>query len=263
MVTPTNSEFGGNEFGGYEFGQDVTAFLNSGQVVSASITADLSTFVQFDAAVSISQAITADLTVSDFEASLLVSQSVSADIAIGNTFVSALTVTQVIVADFSAGDTLFVADLSISQLMSAAMIIGSPPIIPISVGGFDTGILLQSTPYLMQQTWNDAAVKFVSSKIDIADMASLGASLLAEWKVNSVVLFQMQADGFTAFGSHVPKARIHGSESTIVGVATSAVSDGDLNASEVNFWLDEVGSELEVKVKDSGGVVKSGVIAVS
>lgn len=129
--------------------------------------------------------------------------------------------------------------------------------------GFNTGIITTSKPFDIISTWNNAAVKFVASKIDITDTDSLGTSLLAEWKVDAVVLFSMQKDGLTAFGSHVPKARIHGSVSTIVGCASSAVADGDLNNNEVNIWVNEGGALLNFKVKDSGGVVKSGTVAIS
>ncbi len=129
--------------------------------------------------------------------------------------------------------------------------------------GFDSGIITTSQPFNMRQTWNNAAVKFVAHAINITKTDALSTSLLAEWKVDAVVMFQMQQDGFTAFGAHVPKARIHGTGSTIVGCALAAVADGDLNNNEVNFWVNEGGALFNVKVKDSGGVVKSGTIAIS
>jgi hypothetical protein len=72
-------------------------------------------------------------------------------------------------------------------------------------------------------------------------------------------------DGSQIFkGSVDIEGAFHGGTSTIVGVATSAPADGDLNAGECGIWVDETGDTLNFKVKYSDGVtIKSGSIALS
>lgn len=64
-------------------------------------------------------------------------------------------------------------------------------------------------------------------------------------------------------GTTTPKTILHGTGSTIVGAATSAVSDANMGNGQVNFWVDETNHRLYFKVKYSGGSVKSGYMALS
>lgn len=66
--------------------------------------------------------------------------------------------------------------------------------------------------------------------------------------------------GNVGVGVSAPNAKLHGTESTIVGVNSSAVADGDLGNGEVNFWVDETNDKLVFKVKYSDGTVKSGSV---
>ena len=59
------------------------------------------------------------------------------------------------------------------------------------------------------------------------------------------------------------KAQIHGSGSTILGAANSAVNDADLGNGQVNIWVDEAANNLTFKVKYSDGTVKSGTVSLS
>ncbi|MDB5388450.1 MAG: hypothetical protein JWM11_4096 [Planctomycetaceae bacterium] len=69
-------------------------------------------------------------------------------------------------------------------------------------------------------------------------------------------------EGKLGVGASSPKAKLHSTESTILGVDDAAVSSGDLGNSQVNIWVDETsGAEkLKFQVKLSGGSVKSGSI---
>ena len=71
--------------------------------------------------------------------------------------------------------------------------------------------------------------------------------------------------GATVFKSTVDvEGALHGSTSTIVGVATSAPADGDLGAGECGIWVDEAANTLNFKVKYSdGATIKSGSIALA
>ena len=56
----------------------------------------------------------------------------------------------------------------------------------------------------------------------------------------------------------------HAGTSTIIGVATSAPADGDLNAGECGIWVDEAGHTVNFKVKYSNGTtIKSGSIPLT
>lgn len=68
--------------------------------------------------------------------------------------------------------------------------------------------------------------------------------------------------GRSAFNHTAPKATIHGIGSTIVGAATSAVVDADLGNGQINFYLDETGHNLKVKVKYSNGTIRTATIAL-
>jgi hypothetical protein len=72
----------------------------------------------------------------------------------------------------------------------------------------------------------------------------------------------VEVHGKLGVGTSTPKARLHGTDSTIVGGDHSAVADADLGNSQINFWVDETsGSEkLKFKVKLSSGTVKSASI---
>ncbi len=60
-----------------------------------------------------------------------------------------------------------------------------------------------------------------------------------------------------------PQADFHGTGSTILGAANSAVSSGNLNDGNVNVWVDESGNNLKFQVKYSTGTVKNGSVALS
>jgi len=62
-------------------------------------------------------------------------------------------------------------------------------------------------------------------------------------------------------GNTTPQATIHGTGSTILGTATSAVSDGNLGNGQVNVWLDESGGKLKFKIKTSTGTVKTATVS--
>jgi len=64
-------------------------------------------------------------------------------------------------------------------------------------------------------------------------------------------------------GTSSPFAKLHGVSSTIVGCAVSAVSDGSMGNSQVNFWVNEGSNALTFKVKYSDGTVKSGTVALA
>lgn len=57
--------------------------------------------------------------------------------------------------------------------------------------------------------------------------------------------------------SQAPNARLHSSGSTILGVATSAVSDANIYNSQTNIWFDETNTRLNFKTKSSAGAVTS------
>ncbi len=63
--------------------------------------------------------------------------------------------------------------------------------------------------------------------------------------------------GNLAVGHASPQAKFHSVGSTILGAATTAVADGNMGNGQLNFWLDESGSSLKVKVKRSDGVIKT------
>ena len=64
-------------------------------------------------------------------------------------------------------------------------------------------------------------------------------------------------------GIATPSAKLHGVSSTIVGCAASAVTDGSMGNSQLNFWVNEGSNNLVFKVKYSDGTVKSGTVALA
>jgi len=73
----------------------------------------------------------------------------------------------------------------------------------------------------------------------------------------------LNSDAKLGLGTIDPKAKLHATESTIVGCASAAVADADLGNNQVNIWVDEAGSKLTFKVKFSNGTVKSGTVALT
>lgn len=69
--------------------------------------------------------------------------------------------------------------------------------------------------------------------------------------------------GRVGMGVSAPKARLHGSGSTILGAANAAAADADLGAGQVNLWLDESNNRIYFKCKYSGGGVKSGYVGLA
>lgn len=68
----------------------------------------------------------------------------------------------------------------------------------------------------------------------------------------------------SAFGTGVvPATKLHGTESTILGVAGSAVSSALMGGNQVNLWIDEGANALNLQVKYSGGTVKTASIALT
>lgn len=70
-------------------------------------------------------------------------------------------------------------------------------------------------------------------------------------------------DGKVGVGVGAPRAKLHATDSTIVGVATAAVADVNLGNGEVNIYVDETNNLLKFKVKYSSGTVKTGSVALS
>lgn len=70
--------------------------------------------------------------------------------------------------------------------------------------------------------------------------------------------------GNVGVGNLTPRAALHGSSSTIVGVNKAANSSGDLNAGECNIWVNEGSNTLTFQVKYSNGAtIKSGTVSLS
>lgn len=71
-------------------------------------------------------------------------------------------------------------------------------------------------------------------------------------------------DGAQIFKSTVDiEGALHGSTSSILGLATSAPADGDLNAGEGGIWVDETAHTINFKVKYSDGTtIKNGSVAL-
>jgi hypothetical protein len=70
-------------------------------------------------------------------------------------------------------------------------------------------------------------------------------------------------DGDFGVGTNTPQAKFHSIGSTIVGIATSAVSDENIGNGQVNIWIDEASNKLMFKCKTSGGTIKTGEIAIA
>lgn len=70
-------------------------------------------------------------------------------------------------------------------------------------------------------------------------------------------------NGGVGIGVTVPKTKLHGTGSTIVGAAAAPVANGDLGNGQVNISVDETNHTLVFKVKYSNGTVKSGTVALS
>lgn len=68
--------------------------------------------------------------------------------------------------------------------------------------------------------------------------------------------------GNLGVGTSTPKARLHGTLSTILGCAISANDNADLGTNQVNIWLDETGDRIMFKVKYSNGTIKSGGVSL-
>jgi hypothetical protein len=55
--------------------------------------------------------------------------------------------------------------------------------------------------------------------------------------------------------SQTPNAKLHSSESTILGVAASAVADANIYTNQANIWEDATNNILHFKSKNAGGIV--------
>jgi hypothetical protein len=71
------------------------------------------------------------------------------------------------------------------------------------------------------------------------------------------------ANGNVGIGTTAPAAVLHGTGSTIIGAATSAIADGSIGNSQVNVWLDESGNNLKFRIKYSNGTLKTGTLALT
>jgi hypothetical protein len=56
--------------------------------------------------------------------------------------------------------------------------------------------------------------------------------------------------------------KVLGGNRIIVGAAAAAPTDADLMNGSISFWLDEVGNNLKVRAKYSGGTLKTATIAL-
>jgi len=70
-------------------------------------------------------------------------------------------------------------------------------------------------------------------------------------------------DANLGIGTSSPQAKLHATGSTILGVSTSAVSDGNIGNGQVNIWIDEASDKLMFKCKTSGGTIKTGEVALT
>ena len=73
-----------------------------------------------------------------------------------------------------------------------------------------TGTITASTPAVdISQTWNNAAVTFTGSKINIVDTASASGSLLADWQVGGVSRFRFSKNNSLLVGTTSSFAQFH------------------------------------------------------
>jgi hypothetical protein len=70
-------------------------------------------------------------------------------------------------------------------------------------------------------------------------------------------------DANLGIGTSSPQAKLHSTGSTILGIANSAVADGNIGNGQVNIWIDESANKLMFKCKTSTGTIKSGEIALT
>lgn len=113
------------------------------------------------------------------------------------------------------------------------------------------------------QTWNDVAVKFIGTQINVTLSLAASPSYLIDYQVDGIPTFGVTSNGFSAFGNIVPKANIHGSDDTILGIGTSANLDGDIAVNETNVWINESNDNITFRVRYSDGSYKTGVLVAS
>lgn len=70
-----------------------------------------------------------------------------------------------------------------------------------SNASFSSGIITTSQPFSITQTWNAGAVNFVGLGLTITNTASGGSALIAQFKVGSTSLFDMDVAGNTNLNS--------------------------------------------------------------
>lgn len=99
---------------------------------------------------------------------------------------------------------------------------------------------------------------FAGSVAVNTSIASLGAELHVVGSGNTSATFGFRVDSSTVNGL----LRVRNDGYIIQSALNSAIADGDLANSQMSFYLDEAGNTLTVKVKYSGGTVKTGTVAL-
>lgn len=99
----------------------------------------------------------------------------------------------------------------------------------------------------------------VSSTVPIMQInqKTNGFATLLSIKDENNIETVVKEGGQLGVGTNNPKAQLHSTTSTILGCADTANVDGDLEASQVNIWIDEGNDKLVFKTKYSDTSVKS------
>lgn len=73
---------------------------------------------------------------------------------------------------------------------------------------------------------------------------------------NGVVGFAASPTGFAVLAS----GRFKATGRTFLGAPNTAPTDGDLNNGSISFYLDQAANQLKVRVRYSGGALRTGTV---
>lgn len=124
-----------------------------------------------------------------------------------------------------------------------------------------TGTITASEPGVeITQTWNNAAVTFTASKVNVTNTASAGGSLLADWQVGGTSKMRLEVGGMFRFSECLSEAGIYcGADISMGNSSVGADNQGLAIRSDYGIkWSEDTtryGTKDLMVFRDAAGVL--------